>query len=264
MKAFYKRCNELGGEELIESVRRACNIISCFTEEEPILGNAEIAEKLNLSRSTTHHLIKTLYNEGVLMKEGASKYRLGWKIIDWNNGVMHQNEIYTTALPMVKGLVEEYKGTAHIGMFDKGEVVFVLRISSEDAHPVSTFLGGRKPAHSTSLGKVLLAFNRVYLQETVAGGLPKFGRNTITEVNLLKRELNTVKKNGYSISIDENDTSTYAIAAPIQSYSGETIAAVNLVGSIDYMKGLKKEEMIRSLINTGKSVSRELGYIELA
>ncbi|MCD2136411.1 IclR family transcriptional regulator [Salinicoccus halitifaciens] len=249
---------------MIESVRRACNIISCFTNEEPILGNAEIAEKLNLSRSTTHHLIKTLHTEGVLMKEGASKYRLGWKIIDWNNGVMHQHEIYNTALPMVKGLVEKYNGTAHIGMYDKGDVVFVLRISSENAYPVSTSLGGRKPAHSTSLGKVLLAFNRAYLQETIARGLSKQGRNTITEVNMLKRELNTVKKNSYSVSIDENDTSTYAIAAPIQSYSGETIASVNLVGSIEYMKNQNKEEMVRTIINTGKSVSRELGYIELA
>lgn len=253
-----------GGKELIESVRRACNIISCFTNEEPILGNAEIADKLNLSRSTTHHLIKTLHNEGVLMKEGASKYRLGWKIIDWNNGVMHQTDIYNIALPMVKGLVEKYKGTAHIGMFDKGEVVFVLRISSTEGEAVATYLGGRKPAHSTSLGKVLLAFNRAYLKESIAAGLSKQGRNTITEVNLLKRELSVVKKNGYSISIDENDTSTYAIAAPIQSYSNETIAAVNLVGSIDYMQGENKQEMIRTIINTGKTVSRELGYIELA
>lgn len=249
---------------MIESVRRACNIISCFTDEEPILGNSEIAAKLNLSRSTTHHLIKTLYNEGVLMKEGASKYRLGWKIIDWNNGVMHQNEIYTSALPMVKGLVEKYNGTAHIGMFDKGEVVFVLRISSTDAYPIETFLGGRKPAHSTSIGKVLLAFNRTYLQESIALGLSKQGRNTITEVNLLKRELSIVRKKGYSLSIDENDTSTYAIAAPIQSYSGETIASVNLVGTIDYMKNQNKDEMIRTIINTGNAVSRELGYIELA
>ena len=45
-----------------------------------------------------------------------------------------------------------------------------------------------------------------------------------------------MREKGYAISINENDTSTYAIAAPIQSYSGETIAAVNLVGPISYMQ----------------------------
>ena len=38
---------------MIGSVRRACQILSCFTQDEPILSNAEIAERLGLSRSTT-------------------------------------------------------------------------------------------------------------------------------------------------------------------------------------------------------------------
>ena len=248
---------------MIGSVKRACDILSCFTIDEPVLGNAEIAERLNLSRSTTHHLIKTLCNQGVLMRDGSRKYRLGWKLIEWNNGVMFQHDIYNKALPLVKGLTEQFRGTAHIGMYDKGDVIFVLRISSKEADFVPTFLGDRKPAHSTSTGKVLLAFNRVYLQETISRGLSKQGPNTITEVNALKRELQTVRKNGYSISNNENDTSTYAIAAPIQSYSGETIAAVNLVGPISYMQSVNTKQMISNIVNTGKAVSRELGYIEV-
>ena len=248
---------------LIGSVKRAVDILSCFTIDEPVLGNAEIAEKLNLSRSTTHHIIKTLCNEGVLIRDGARRYRLGWKIIDWNNGVMFQHDIYNKALPLVKGLTEQFRGTAHIGMYDQGDVIFVLRVSSKEADFVPTFLGDRKPAYSTSSGKVLLAFNRKYLQETISRGLSKQGPNTITEVNELKRELETVKNQGYSISDNENDTSTYAIAAPIQSYSGETIASVNLVGPISYMKSVNIKHMITSIVNTGKAVSRELGYIEV-
>lgn len=249
---------------MIGSVKRAFNILGCFTNDDPVLGNAEIAEKLNLSRSTTHHLIKTMCNEGVLIKDGNRKYRLGWKLLEWNNGVMFQHDIYNKALPLVKGLTERYRGTAHIGMYDQGDIIFVLRISSKEADDVSTFLGSRKPAHSTSIGKVLLAFNRTFLQETISNGLSKQGANTITEINELKRELQIVKAKGYSISNNENDTSTYAIAAPIQTYSGETIAAVNLVGPISYMESIDTKQIIQSVVNAGKAVSRELGYIEVA
>lgn len=248
---------------MIGSVKRACDILSCFTIDEPVLGNLEIAEKLNLSSSTTHHIIKTLCEQGVLMRDGARKYRLGWKIIDWSNGVMFQHDIYNKALPLVKGLTEQFRGTAHIGMYDKGDVIFVLRISSKEADFVPTFLGDRKPAYSTSTGKVLLAFNRKYLQETISRGLSKQGPNTITEVNELKRELEVVRKQGYSVSINENDTCTYAVAAPIKSYSGETIASVNLVGPVSYMKSININQLITSIVNTGKDVSRELGYIEV-
>src|SRR5699024_3099574 len=197
------------------------------------------------------------------MRDGSRKYRLGWKLIEWNNGVMFQHDIYNKALPLVKGLTERFRGTAHIGMYDKGDVIFVLRISSKEADPVPTFLGDRKTAYSTSAGKVLLAFNRSYLQETISSGLSKQGPNTITEINALKRELEEVRTKGYSISNNENDDYTYAIAAPILSYSGETIASVNFVGAINYMKSIDLKQIIVSIVNTGKKVSRELGYIEL-
>src|SRR5690625_5300933 len=190
-------------------------------------------------------------------------FLLGCNILSWNNGVMFQHYIYNKALPIVKGLTERFRGTVYIGMYDKGDVIFVLRISAKDAELVPTFLGDRKPAHSTSTGKVLLAFNRSYLQESISRGLSKQGPNTITEVNELKRELEKVREQGYSISINENDTQTYAVAAPIKSYSGETIAAVNLVGSVNYMRNINKRQLISSILNTGRAVSRELGYIEV-
>ena len=69
---------------------------------------------------------------------------------------------------------------------------------------------------------------------------------------MFKKELQTVREQGYSISDNENDTRTYAIGAPIQSYSGETIASINLVGPISYMKGLHRSYIIKTVMNTAK------------
>ena len=248
---------------MIESVKKACHIISCFSSEEPVLGNAEIAGKLGMSPSTTHHLLSTLCNEGVLMKDQKRKYRLGWKLLEWNNNVMFQQDIYDKAIPLVKELIHRFIGTAHIAMFDKGEVVFVLKVSSQEASPVHTYIGSRKPAYATSTGKVLLAFNSSYLKETISRGLSRQAPNTITDVDKLKKELELVCEMGYSISDNENNTATYAIAAPILSYSGKTIAAVNLVGPASYMQGSNRTKIIQSVINTAQSISQELGYIEV-
>ncbi|MFD1708761.1 IclR family transcriptional regulator [Siminovitchia sediminis] len=248
---------------MIASVKRACAILSCFTRDEPVLGNAEIAEKLGLSRSTTHHLITTLCNEGVLIRDVDRKYRLGWKVLEWNNSVMFQQDFYNKAMPLVKELTDRFRGTAHIGMFDKGDVVFVLRITSDDIDSVPTYLGSRKPAYATSAGKALLAYNKAYLEETIDKGLKPQGPNTITDIRILEQDLEAVRQQGYSVSINENDTHTYAIAAPIMSYSGETIASVNLVGPTSYMKSLHKNHIIQSVVNTAKAISRELGYIEV-
>src|SRR5699024_3947464 len=129
------------------------------------------------------------------MRDGNRKYRLGWRLIEWNNGVMFQHDIYNKALPLVKGLTERFRGTAHIGMYDQGDVIVVLRISSKEADPVPTFLGQRKSAYSTSAGKVFLAFNRSYLQETISRELSKQGPNTITEKKEILNVYETIFNN---------------------------------------------------------------------
>lgn len=245
---------------MISSVRRACNILSCFTQDQPVLGNAEIAERLGLSRSTTHHLITTLCEEGVLIKEAGRKYRLGWKLIEWNNSVMFQQDFYNIAMPLVSGLTKRFCGTAHIGMIDHNDVVCVLRISSTESDTVQTYLGSRTPAYSLSIGKVLLAYNEGYLQETINKGLLRQGPNTITDINKLKIELERIRKQGYSVSEDEYGTCTYEIAAPIKSYSGKVIASVNLFGSTNYIKE-HRNSIIESVVNIANAISRELGYI---
>ncbi len=248
---------------MIESVKKACHIISCFSSDEPVLGNSEIAEKLGMSPSTTHHLISTLCNEGVLMRDSNRRYRLGWKLLEWNNNVMFQQDIYDKAIPLVKDLISRFTGIAHIAMFDKGEVVFVLKVSSQEASPIHTHIGSRKPAYATSTGKVLLAYNNEYLKETIERGLSLQAANTITDIDKLKEDLKRVRDIGYSISNNENSTGTYAIAAPVLSYSGKTIAAVNLVGPANYMQGDNQKMIIQSVIKTADSISKELGYIEV-
>ncbi|MED3561966.1 IclR family transcriptional regulator [Bacillus xiapuensis] len=248
---------------MIESVRKACQIISCFSNEEPAQGIGMIADKLGINVSTTHHIVTTLCNEGVLMKDNGKKYRLGWKVLEWNNHVMFQQDVYEKAMPLVKELIQKFRGTVHIAMFDKGTVVFVLRVSSEESIPIQTYVGSRKPAYATSSGKVLLAYNSAYLQETIDRGLSYEAPNTITDINRLKEELAEIRKNGYSISNHENSDGMYGIAAPIFSYSGEIIAAVNIVGYPSYMQSGNRDMMIRSVKSTAQSISKELGYIEI-
>lgn len=76
---------------IIESVKKACQIISCFSNEEPVLGVGEIADKLNMNISTAHHLATTLCHEGVLIKDKLPRqmFRLSIFIKRENLGWRH-------------------------------------------------------------------------------------------------------------------------------------------------------------------------------
>jgi DNA-binding IclR family transcriptional regulator len=238
-------------------------ILNCFTKNEPALGNLQIAEKLQMNPSTVHHIVRTLCQEGILIQDSHKKYRLGWKLLEWSNHVMYQQDINTEALPLCEGLVRKFNTTVHIGMFDSGEVRFVLRVASKESVPVPTFLGDTLPAYCSSTGKVLLAFNPSLIKPTIAKGLLQRADNTITCVEKLKEEMKTIKTNGYAISNNENEMGLYGIAAPIKSYTGQTIAALNMVGPVSYMLGQDTHSMIHHVVKTAESISKELGFINV-
>lgn len=248
---------------MIASVNKICKILNCFTSDDPVLGNAEIAAKLNMNASTVHHLVRTLCEEGILIRDDRRKYRLGWKLLEWGNQVMFQQEIYSGAIPIVEELVRKFNGTVHIGMFDRGDVVFILKVSSKDSIQVSTHVGSRTPAYCTSTGKVLLSFNQSFLAHTTERGLLPRAPNTITCMKQFQDELQQIRNRGYSISNNENEHGLYGIAAPIRSYAGRTIAALNIVGPVAYMEETDRETIVRNVIHTANLISREFGYLEV-
>ncbi|MFC7392110.1 IclR family transcriptional regulator [Scopulibacillus cellulosilyticus] len=249
---------------MISTVHKIAKILNCFTPDEPALGNLEIATKLGMNPSTVHHLLRSLLEEGFLIKDSRNKYRLGWTLFGLGNQVMYQQEIYNKANPLVQELINSFNSVVHIGMLDeKGQFIFVMKSSSKHADEVHTYIGLRKPTYCYSTGKILLAFNPSLVQPTIANGLIKWGPNTITRHDRLKEELNNVREKGYSICNNENELGDYGIAAPIRSYSGKIIAAFNMVGPPSYMQGREKQIMIQSVIKTAQSISKELGYIEV-
>src|ERR1700756_2969313 len=59
-----------------QSLERGLAILGCFTPAKPVLGIADIADELGMSRSTTHRYVITLVALGYLEQGASRKYRL--------------------------------------------------------------------------------------------------------------------------------------------------------------------------------------------
>src|ERR1700677_4230886 len=65
-----------------QSLERGLAILGCFTPRRPVLGIADIADDLGMSRSTTHRYVITLVALGYLEQGASRKYRLGLRVTD--------------------------------------------------------------------------------------------------------------------------------------------------------------------------------------
>lgn len=59
-----------------QSLAKGLDILALFTSADPILGVSDVADKLGMSRSTTHRYLLSLVALGQLKQTAARKYRL--------------------------------------------------------------------------------------------------------------------------------------------------------------------------------------------
>ena len=113
-------------ERLIQSVERAADILELFLDSEPELSVKEISDKLRLSKSTVHGLIKTLEHRGYLQQNQDNlKYKLGLRLFELGHFIGNQLDITQIARPVIKDLVNEVKETVHLVVRQQDELIYV-------------------------------------------------------------------------------------------------------------------------------------------
>jgi IclR family KDG regulon transcriptional repressor len=237
-------------------------ILRLFSAAETELGVTEIAFRIGISKSSAHRLISTLLKKGYLEKNDANrKYRLGLSVLALSGVITAEMELQRSSLTILHNVVDELGESAHIGILEGNDVVYVHKV--ECRHPVRLLsdIGNRVPAYCSSAGKVILAYQSQELVETVLhAGLYPYGPNTITDPEKLRDNLKEIRRTGYSVAVDELHEGAVSIAVPVRDHTGAVIAAIGIAGPKQRMTADKFPACIRHLRLQGQKLSEQLGY----
>jgi IclR family pca regulon transcriptional regulator len=213
-------------------------ILRCFTAERPALGNATIAEELQMQRSTTHRYLTTLVALGYLEQTASRKYRLGSRTTDLGRAALDCTGLRERARAELEELCEDTGYTASLGVLDEQEIVYVEYVQGRrgrqrDLDIASIGRGSRLPAYCTATGKLLLAYLQAIDRDELIDGLQfaKRAPNTITGKRRLIASLEGALEQGFAVEDEELARGQLAIAAPVRDESREVIAAVGLRAS---------------------------------
>jgi IclR family pca regulon transcriptional regulator len=250
-----------------QSLERGLAILGCFTPERPVLGIADIADDLGMSRSTTHRYVITLVALGYLEQGASRKYRLGLRVTDLGMSALNSTGLREHAHPYLEELRQRTSYTVNLAVLDGDEILYVDRARSFrrgqskidlDLHP-----GSRLPAYCTSMGKLLLAYLPDDQQRELLGSmkLTKRGPNTITSKKALRDELDEVLDAGFAVNDQELAPELHSISAPVRNEAREVVAAVNMAA---HTSMISLEELVDALgphlISTADRISARLGY----
>ncbi|HWY18230.1 MAG TPA: IclR family transcriptional regulator [Solirubrobacteraceae bacterium] len=257
----------LRGPRYSQSLERGLAILGCFTPEHPVLGIADIADELGMSRSTTHRYVTTLLALGYLEQGRSRKYRLGLRVTDLGMSALNSTGLREHVHPFLEELRERTGYTIGLAVLDGPEILYVDRARSwrrtERDTDIGLYPGSRMPAYCTAMGKVLLAYLPDEVQRELIAQL-RLERNTpstITSKQGLRAELERISEDGYALNDQELRPGLQAIAVPVRDESREVVAAVGIAASPEAISLAELADALGPhLISTAARISSRLGY----
>ena len=223
----------------------------------------EISKALGMLPSKVSRMIRTLENEGFFEKNLENgKYRLGVQFFELGMAYVFNFPLRKVVRPHLEEIFKELNLTTSWGMLKNDKVIVVDRIQNLNIDLLTHRLGLNIPIHSTSIGKVLLAYLPEKEQDRIlrSTSLIKFTDATLTDQKLIKRNLKFIRERGFSTDKGETHEDLNCMAAPIRNGNGEVIAAINLMDEKQRTSTEKLFGFAEYLKEKALFISRQLGY----
>ncbi len=222
----------------------------------------EITQSVGLAKTTVHRLLYSMKKIGYVdQHEQTGNYMLAPKFFELGRRVLPYQRVASMAKPLLENLRLRCGESVHVGVLDKGLITYIAVVESPNPYRCAAVTGEYNYAHSTALGKCLLAYQpESEIEEIIREhGLPKLARNTITNGTQLIEELRKVHENGVATNIEENIDGVICVAAPILDHSGMPVAALSVSGPairMELLLDVIKQEVKR----VSARISGMLGY----
>lgn len=251
---------EHGGSRTVKSSATAFAIIEILDQLDQA-GVSEVADEIDLAKSTVHKHLATLEECEYVVKEDGT-YRLSLKPLKYGRHALEKIDVAQESQPVIDHLAEETGEAVWTAVEEHGRAVYVNKALGDRAVPSRGGIGGRIALHSSAIGKALLAHLPEERVDEIIDrhGLTKLTERTITDPNVLKEELEAVRDRGVSFNDGESLEGLRAIGSPILHH-GEVKGAIAVAATANRMKGEYFEEELPDMVTgTANEIELKLTY----
>jgi DNA-binding IclR family transcriptional regulator len=250
-----------GTTALVQSVDRAVTVLEILARRGEA-GVTEIAAELGVHKSTAFRLVSVLEHRGLVEQTAdRGKYRLGFGVVRLAGAATAQLDLARESRPICERLAGEVGETVNIAIFDEGYATNISQVRGGASISSHNWIGQRTALHATSSGKALLAFRLDEVQqELLSRPLTRFTPKTITDPDILRKELAQVCERGWASTNEELEIGLNAVAAPIRAHDGAVVAAVSVSGPSYRLAVESYPEAAQRVVAAAAAISARLGY----
>lgn len=184
------------------------------------VGLDELTRVIGSPKPTVHRALGALRRAGLADQDDSGRYVLGDEFLRMAFAHHEARPEHVRVRPVLEALADRFGETAHYAVLDGREVVYRAKVDPPTgAVRLTSTIGGRNPAHSTAVGKVLLARELTSLEEVRAwvGDVPPERRTsrTLCTAADLHAALGAAAVQGYACDDQENEAGVHCLALPV-------------------------------------------------
>lgn len=216
----------------VNSVLTALRVFEAVAAAQPA-GLSELARRLEVPKSTVQRCLKTLADAGWVRPEpnGEGRWVITGKAFSIGSAVSSGPRLREIALPVLSRLQGDTRETIHLTVPDDDAMVLIERLDSP--HQLRAFLqlGTRLPLHAASNGKAYLAsLDDAAVESFLHNGLRKVNDHTVTDPDVIRREVEEIRRRGYAVTNEELHEGIAAVAVALKTADGETCGCFSISG----------------------------------
>ena len=200
----------------------------------PDIGPSAVAREVGVAKSTASATLSALAALGVLARTAQGRYRLGLKLFEYGHLALSHADLFEVSVPILEHLRDQVRDLVQLGVPVGAEILYLDRFEAQTLD--TRFHDGtwrRLPAHASSTGRAIAAFNPAVARAVFSAGLERWTRYTLMDPQRLAATLAEVRTLGYSFTEDELEEGIASVAAPVLLPAQDeqrAIAAVSVVG----------------------------------
>ena len=248
-----------GGDYIVLPVMKALQVLDYVARQGHDVTLTETVQELKLPKTTVFRYLQTLSAAQFLEHDlKRDRYGVGSKFRSLARVDQELQGLRDIAQPEMRTLMETFHETVNLAVLSENEVVYIDMLEPGRPLRANARIGHRHPAHSTSLGKAMMAFLPDADALALSSELPQRTINTLTDADKLRRQVDDVRRRGYAIEVGENEDGLMCIGVPILDRTGYPVAAMSLSAPERRMKPELTRVAADALKGAAKRISTHL------
>ena len=219
---------------ILGSVDRAMKVFEILNGYPDGLRLSELAERLDTTQSTAHHVLSTMVPYGYVQQDPETRRdSLGLRFLQVGQTIASNFQLRKITHRHLEKLRTEVEGATHVAILKDDKVTYVDKTDWSGGLTLATYIGFTTDAEATAGGKLLLStlsdgqVDDLYRDKEFS----KYTDKSIGSLSELKEVLTKCREQGYAVDDEEYYEGIHCVAVPI--YAGnKVIAALSVTSSV--------------------------------